>query len=108
MNRYHLLDQMKAALAAEVWRRFTLAQIRQKSIENLQRWRDQGTWGQAYEDWWAIVTINDEGPLRHAMLGQDERANQLRQSPPYVGLLPQDVVAQIRAAHTPKFSIQAG
>lgn len=101
MNRHILLDQMKAAFAAEVWRRFTPAQIRQKSIQNLQRWRDQGTWGQAYEDWCAILQAEDDGPLQHAMLGTDERANQLRQSPPYVGMLPQDLVEQIRAAHSP-------
>jgi len=29
------------------------------------------------------------------MLGRDERANRLRQSPPYVGLLPREQVKQL-------------
>ena len=42
----------------------------------------------AYDEWQRILESGDDGELFATMLGRDERCIRLRQSPPYVGLLP--------------------
>lgn len=90
------LDDFKRALALEVVRRNSPATIRQRSLENLQRWRDSGAWCTAYDVWHSIVESGDDGKLFAAMLGQDAEANRLRQSPPYMGMLPDAVLEKLR------------
>lgn len=89
------LDQHKRALALAVVRRFTPQEIRAQSLANLHRWKRQGAWVSAYEEWQELIERKDDGELFAAMLGNDERANRLRQSPPYVGLLPRDEVRKL-------------
>jgi hypothetical protein len=48
----------------------------------------------AYEEWTQILR-GDDGALFAAMLGRDERSNRLRQSPPYVGMLPREEVMKL-------------
>lgn len=53
-------------------------------------------WVSAYEEWLRIARSDDDGMLFAAMLGRDDDAVRLRQSMPYVGLLPQ---AEVRKLH---------
>jgi antitoxin component of MazEF toxin-antitoxin module len=87
-----VLDELKRRLAAAVTSRCTANQIRAQSLANLQRWQASGSWVSAYEEWRQILEAGDDGLLFATMLGRDERSNRLRQSPPYVGLLPRDEV----------------
>jgi antitoxin component of MazEF toxin-antitoxin module len=89
------LDRHKRALALAVVRCFTPQQIRAQSLANLHRWKKQGAWVSAYSEWQDLVERGDDGELFAAMLGHDERANRLRQSPPYVGLLPREQVQKL-------------
>ena len=89
------LDELKRALALAVIDRFTPRRIRAQSLANLHRWKKAGSWISAYDEWKAILESDDDGELFAAMLGRDERSNRLRQSAPYVGLLPADVVRQL-------------
>lgn len=89
------LDEHKRALALAVVRRFTPREIRAQSLANLHRWKKQDAWVSAYDEWREIIEGGDAGELFAAMLGHDERANRLRQSPPYVGLLPRDEVRKL-------------
>jgi antitoxin component of MazEF toxin-antitoxin module len=89
------LDELKRRLAAAVTSRCTANQIRAQSLANLQRWRVNGAWVSAYEEWRQILESGDDGLLFAAMLGRDERSNRLRQSPPYVGLLSRDEVKKL-------------
>lgn len=86
------LDELKRRLAVAVTARCTANQIRAQSLANLQRWQQAGSWVSAYDEWRQLLLTGDDGALFAAMLGHDERANRLRQSPPYVGLLPRDEV----------------
>ena len=43
----------------------------------------------------ATWRLQDQASLYAAMLGEDERANRLRQSAPYVGLLPREDVERL-------------
>jgi len=89
------LDELKRDLALAVVRRFTPREIRAQSLANLHRWKRQGMWVSAYDEWRELIDRDDDGELYAAMLGRDERANRLRQSPPYVGLLPREEVRKL-------------
>lgn len=91
------LDEAKRLISAAVVAYFPPERIRQKSAENLQRWKVSGAWCSAYDEWVEIIAHASNAELLEAMLGHDDRANRLRQSMPYVGLLPQDEVRRIRA-----------
>jgi antitoxin component of MazEF toxin-antitoxin module len=94
-DAHDVLDEHKRRLAAAVATRFPANAIRAHSLANLHRWRKAGAWVSAYDEWTEILRGGDDGVLFAAMLGRDERANRLRQSPPYVGLLPRDEVAKL-------------
>lgn len=90
------LDELRLALSLAVVRRRTPREIRAQILANLHRWKRQGVWGPAYEEWRRIAQSEDDGVLFAAMLGRDEDAVRMRQSMPYVGLLSQ---AEVRALH---------
>ena len=94
-NPHLVHDDLKLAISMEVVSRFSLADIRKKSRSNLARWKKLGTWGTAYQEWNGLLK-QDDADLVKTMIGRDDRSNRLRQSMPYVGLLPKDVVAALR------------
>jgi antitoxin component of MazEF toxin-antitoxin module len=94
-NAQEVLDELKRSIALEVVRRFTPDEIRTRSLENLRRWKASGVWSRAYDEWTGILESRDDGELLKAMVGRDERANQLRQSMPYAGLLPREVTQRL-------------
>lgn len=89
------LDNLKLALSLAVVRGNTAREIRAKIAANLHRWRQQGSWVSAYDEWSRIARGEDDGELFAAMLGRDENAVRLRQSMPYVGLLSQQEVKKL-------------
>jgi antitoxin component of MazEF toxin-antitoxin module len=92
---HQALDEHKRTLALAVVRLFTPQEIRAQSLANLHRWKRQGTWVSAYDEWNNLIERGDDGELFAAMLGRDEQSNRLRQSPPYVGLLPREEVRKL-------------
>jgi antitoxin component of MazEF toxin-antitoxin module len=86
------LDELKRRLAVAVTARCSANEIRAQSLANLERWQQAGSWVSAYDEWRQLLLTGDDGAMFAAMLGRDERCNRLRQSPPYVGLLPRDEV----------------
>jgi antitoxin component of MazEF toxin-antitoxin module len=89
------LDEHRRMIALAVIRNFTPREIRAQILANLRRWKGQGVWGGAYEEWQRIAANDDDGELFAAMLGRDENAIRLRQSAPFVGLLPRDEVRKL-------------
>lgn len=89
------LDELKRSIALAVVRDFTPSQIRAQILSNLHCWQKQGAWVSAYDEWRDIARRGDDGELFAAMLGRDEAATRLRQSMPFVGLLPQSVVRRL-------------
>jgi hypothetical protein len=89
------LDELKRSIALAVLRRFTPREIRAQILANLQRWQNQGAWVPAYDEWRDLASRTDDGALFAAMLGRDEHAVALRQSMPFVGLLPQEEVRRL-------------
>jgi antitoxin component of MazEF toxin-antitoxin module len=99
-SAHETLDELKRRLAAAIVARFTSAEIRAQGLANLHRWESTGAWVSAYDEWRTILQAGDDGALFAAMLGRDERANRLRQSPPYVGLLPREEVQRLNEEAT--------
>jgi antitoxin component of MazEF toxin-antitoxin module len=89
------LDQLKRSIALAVVRDFTPRQIRAQILANLYRWKAQGMWVSAYDEWQTLAQQEDDGALFAAMLGSDENAVRLRQSMPFVGLLSQGEVRRL-------------
>ena len=89
------LDELKRQLAIAVVRDFPPQQIRAHSLANLHRWKQQGTWVSAYDEWLQILERGSDGALFAAMLGRDQNSNRLRQSSPFVGLLSPEKVKVI-------------
>ena len=81
------LNELRLQRALAVVRDFTPREIRAKGLANLHRWKANGAWAKAYDEWTRILKDPDDGRLFAAMLGRDENAVRLRQSAPYVGLL---------------------
>jgi len=92
---HEMLDELKRKHAAAVVDAFPPARIRAHGLANLHRWKRSGAWVSDYDEWKRILEDPDDGALFAALLGRDERATRLRQSPPYVGLLPRDVVRKL-------------
>ncbi len=95
VSSHQALDDHKRILAASVAARFTPLLIRAHSLANLHRWKKSGAWVSAYAEWQKILESSSDGELFAIMLGSDEEANRLRQSPPYVGLLPREDVRRL-------------
>jgi antitoxin component of MazEF toxin-antitoxin module len=89
------LDEHKRRLAAAVVSRFTAKHIRAQGLGNLHRWKANGVWNSAYDEWKKLLEHADDGELFAVLLGRDEHSNQLRQSPPYVGMLPREEVTRL-------------
>lgn len=89
------LDEHKRRLAAAVASRFTARHIRAQGLGNLHRWKSNGVWNSAYDEWKKLLEQADDGELFAVLLGRDERSNQLRQSPPYVGMLSREEVRKL-------------
>lgn len=92
---HRTLDELKRSIALAVLRRFTPREIRAQILANLHRWKSQGAWVPAYEEWRDLASREEDAALFAAMLGRDERAIALRQSMPFVGLLPQEEVRRL-------------
>jgi antitoxin component of MazEF toxin-antitoxin module len=99
-NAQDRLDDFKRQIALEVVRSNSVDEIRRRSLENLERWGSNGVWCSAYDDWRRILESGEDGALYAAMVGQDQEANRLRQSPPYMGLLSDTVTERLREQAT--------
>lgn len=89
------LNELRWRRAMAVVKDFSPQEIRAKGLANLHRWKKNGVWIKAYEEWEEILRDPDDGRLFAVMLGRDEDSVRLRQSPPYVGLLPPETVRRM-------------
>src|SRR5205807_7817021 len=65
------LDELRRSIAVAIIRRFTPREIRAQILANLRRWKRQGVWMVAYEEWRDIAAGEDDGELFEAMIGRD-------------------------------------
>ena len=86
------LDELRRSMAVAIVGQFTANQIRAQVLANLHRWKNQGMWVSAFDEWQQIAKGEDDGKLFAAMLGRDDCAVRLRQLAPYAGLLSNEQV----------------
>lgn len=97
-NQHDVLDGMRHRIGCEILSRFPLSTVRDRSRNNLLRWRAQGVWSESYDEWLRIIESGSDIFLVSVMIGFDEDCYRLRQSMPYVGMLEQSLVRRIHAA----------
>lgn len=97
MNRQTLLDEKKLASAKRVLQLCTFDEIRRRSLANIERWKNQGTWVSAFDEWQVLMVQGTDHEIAAVMTGEDERCNRLRQSAPYVGLVDPVDMAEIES-----------
>ncbi|MBK8761716.1 MAG: hypothetical protein IPM03_15075 [Sulfuritalea sp.] len=97
-NAQSLLDSLKLEMAQAVLEEVDMATLRRRSLENLERWRENGSWCSAFAEWQELMASGSDAEVVAAMTGSDETANRLRQSAPYVGLLRTTMLEAIREA----------
>jgi len=95
-NAQDRLDRVKHHISCEVLARHSLKAIRERSLLNLKRWREKGSWNPAYTEWLDILERADDQELIKIMVGLDELSNRLRQSMPFVGMLDQETSRRLR------------
>jgi len=95
MNEQDRLDRMKLLICRAILDQADLNTIRSTSLGNLQRWKSQGAWCSAYDEWTVLMTSGRDEDITAAMTGLDEKSNRLRQSPPYPGIIDQHIREQI-------------
>lgn len=86
-NAQSQLDLFKLELARATLKAVDMATLRRRSLANLERWRESGSWCSAFAEWQQLMASGSDAEVVAAMTGSDETANRLRQSAPYVGLL---------------------
>ena len=89
-------EKFKLEAAKLILKTFPMAVIRQRSIDNLNRWKAKGTWSSAYGEWMVLMTSGTDADVIDAMTEENENATRLRSSPPYPGMLEQTVVHQLK------------
>ena len=95
MKPFSVLTAVAAPLAYPEFVRRRSSYKHAQILANLHRWRRQGAWVSAYDEWRGIAERGDDGELFATMLGRDDDATRLRQSMPFVGLLSQEEVRRL-------------
>ncbi|MCX7167910.1 MAG: hypothetical protein NTV11_16775 [Rhodocyclales bacterium] len=96
-NAQSQLDSFKLEFAQAVLRAVDMATLRRRSLANLERWRENGSWCSAFAEWQHLMRSGSDEEVVAAMTGSDETANRLRQSALYVGLLPRKSAEHLNA-----------
>ncbi|MBK4735905.1 hypothetical protein [Noviherbaspirillum pedocola] len=86
-SRQERIDDVNEAIASAVLARHTLSQIRIKSLTNLDRWKEKGSWCAEYDEWETIIVNGSEEDLIAAMTDDQHRYVHLRRFAPYRGIL---------------------
>lgn len=93
------IEEFRIAIARTILDRFSLQEVRQKSLENLSRWKAQGTWSRPYDEWMKLMRDGSDTEVVTAMTSLQEMPSRLRGASPYPGLLDEDTVRTLRLKH---------
>lgn len=90
MNEHDILDEIKRRRATAILTTTSMETIRCVGLANISRWMSQGTYCSAFDEWTTLLTHGSDDEIREIMTSISQKANRLRQSPPYVGILNQE------------------
>jgi hypothetical protein len=89
-------EKFRLESAKLILKTFSIEVIRQRSIDNMDRWKSQGSWSLAFDEWMILMTDGTDADVIEAMTGETDKASRLRSASPYPGLLDQTVVHQLK------------
>lgn len=95
VNDHEHIDEYKLRIALAILENAELSRIRQVNIANLDRWERNGTWVSAFDEWRELLSQGTDADVLDAMTSRSERANRLRQSAPYSGILDESTRIQL-------------
>ena len=97
MNRNLTIDRRLLALHELVRSKFMLdpTGVRSLAIENLDRWRARGADCDGYSQWRLVLRTSSNDELASLLVERSERADALRQSTPFTGVITQDERAEV-------------
>lgn len=95
MNEHDILDEIKRRRATAILEIASMDTIRRVGLANICRWMSQGTYCSAFDEWTKLLTHGTDDEIKDIMTSTGQRANRLRQSPPYVGILSQKMIKEI-------------
>ena len=91
------LDKLKLLMSQHVLNNHSLEVIRNKSLDTLSRWKSINSWNPGYTEWEKILSTGTDDLLVEIMSSEkEEPCNRLRQSPPYINLIDQKTLEQLR------------
>lgn len=96
-------DQVSLELCRVALEIASVPEIRDRSFANLARWKTCGTWGQVYDEWHSILTLASDDEIVKIMTSLDDNSCRLRSSPPFVGLVGEDLRETIVRAAMAKY-----
>jgi hypothetical protein len=67
----------------------------QKALDNIARWRDNGVHCAIYDEWEKIIKNEGWKAIRKLLLEETQYGTQMRQTNPFVGILPKLTVKNI-------------
>lgn len=67
----------------------------QKALDNIARWRRQGVHCAIYDEWERIIRQGGWKAVRKLLLERTQRGTQMRQTDPFAGILPEEIVRKI-------------
>jgi hypothetical protein len=95
MNEHDILDEIKRRRAVAILAIASMETIRGVGLANISRWISQGVYCSAFSEWETLLTHGSDVEIEKIMTSTSEKANRLRQSPPYVGILDQEKSREI-------------
>jgi len=96
-NAQTRLDLLKLLVARALVENHSMDEIRTKSLENLSRWKSNNVWNSGYRDWENLLLNASDEEIREILYSDvEEPSNRLRQSPPYVGILDEKTIRELR------------
>lgn len=98
-----ILNKMKLETAKAVLACTDIKSIRRHSLTNLARWKKNGVWCSAFDEWMKLMADGSDDEVKEAMTGEDEKSERLRQSSVWPGLLDQEAVLAIKISVAESF-----
>lgn len=96
------IEDYRIAVAQTILERYSQQEVRKKSLENLSRWKAQGTWSGYYDEWMRLMLNGSDIEVRTAMTSPEDRHSRLRGASPYPGLLDKNTVESLRLKYRGK------
>lgn len=101
LTGHERIDRRTFALCRVLARRMELERENErdndlkKALDNIARWRSAGVHCAIYDEWERLIRCEGWKAARKLLLERTQRGTQMRQTNPFVGILPKEIVKNI-------------